>query len=143
MMLVSVLIISFILGLDHTYLPPANEFWGKVMFSWVFVCPRGRGLSTGWGLPRGSASGGWGSASGGWGSASRGEESASKGSWAEPPGTGKAGCTHPTGMLFVWVMNLKQVNVKLEHYLTKKVGCHFHRLTCGHWKQSFLRVKPR
>ena len=28
-----------------TFLPPANEFWGKVMFLQVFVCPRGGGVS--------------------------------------------------------------------------------------------------
>ena len=29
-------------------LPFANEVWGKVMFSQVFVCPRGGGGGEGW-----------------------------------------------------------------------------------------------
>ena len=126
MMLVSVLIISFILGLHHTYLPPSNEVWGKVLFSQVFACPQGRkGLSTGWslltgglhpggclqgGLPRGSASsGGLYPGSGGLhqvGVCIRGvgvciqrEESASSWGWADPLGTRKAGGTYPTLML--------------------------------------------
>ena len=72
------------------FLAPANEVWGKVIFSQMFVCPQGRG---GW-LPsmhhrshnqEGSAFGG---------SVSRG---------ADPPprsmGYGQqVGGTHPTGM---------------------------------------------
>ena len=58
-------------------LPPANEVWGKVMFSQVYVCPHGGG---------GSAFGGGGSASGGWAD-------------PPPPRTRKAGSTF-TGMLF-------------------------------------------
>ena len=35
-------------------LPPANEVWGKVMFSQVFVCPQwGRGVCIQWGQPGG------------------------------------------------------------------------------------------
>ena len=30
--------------LSPQFLPPANEVWGKVMFSQVFVCPPGRGV---------------------------------------------------------------------------------------------------
>ena len=29
--------------LQKKFLPPANEVWGKVIFSQVFVCPRERG----------------------------------------------------------------------------------------------------
>ena len=31
-------------GLCTHFLPPANEVWGKVMFSHVFVCPQGWGF---------------------------------------------------------------------------------------------------
>ena len=81
MMLVSVLIVSFMLGLDHTYLPPANEVWSKEMFSREFVCPQGgRCLPTGGlhpgSLPTGGSAKGvyiqWGSVTGGRGYASRG-----------------------------------------------------------------------
>ena len=30
--------------LSPQFLPPANEVWGKLMFSQVFVCPPGRGV---------------------------------------------------------------------------------------------------
>ena len=34
-----------------TLLPPANEVWGKVMFSQVFVCPQGGGWRLAVGFP--------------------------------------------------------------------------------------------
>ena len=41
-------------GNTNSLLPPANEVWGKVMFSQAFVCPEGGGLPTGGGgLPSG------------------------------------------------------------------------------------------
>ena len=33
-----------IMGNSLGLLPPANEVWGKVMFSQVFVCPQGEGF---------------------------------------------------------------------------------------------------
>ena len=48
---------------EYDFLPPSNEVWGKVMFSQVFICPRGGGCLQ---------SGGWGSASRGRGDLHRG-----------------------------------------------------------------------
>ena len=87
------------------------------MFSQAFVCPLGFGGGSAYtgGLPRGSASGGWGSVSGGsaWGSASKeglprrlgGSSPRGKGGLhpvgldRPPPRTRKVGGRHPTGML--------------------------------------------
>ena len=41
-----------------TFLPPANELWGKVMFSHAFVCPRGVSASGSRGVYSGSGGGG-------------------------------------------------------------------------------------
>ena len=92
-------------------LPSANEVWGKVMFSQVFVCPRGEGRV---GFPacitgHMTSIGGWG------GAASRGvclQEVCIQGVYpmeggggsayevgGRPRATRKAGCTHPTGMV--------------------------------------------
>ena len=71
----------------NSLLPPANEVWGKVMFSQVFS------LSTGGSAYRGSA----------WGGV-RPPCGRHPGGLGRPPGTRKAGGTHPTGMLSFLVL---------------------------------------
>ena len=80
------------------FLPLANEVWGKVMFSQIFVCPQGRGLHQG-----GSASGDlhmrWPDSPSLY-SRGRGICIWGGGGLGRPlPGTRKGGGTHPTGML--------------------------------------------
>ena len=73
-----------------TFLPPANEVWGKVMFSQVFVYPRG-----GWSAYRGG-----GLPTGRKGSAYE------AGCWT-PPRSIKVGGTHPTGILSCYFNNVR------------------------------------
>ena len=99
-------------------LSPANEVWGKVMLSQVFVCPQwGKGVCLGdrypGGLPgRGSAYMGgssWGGGRSADVSASGGSGICIQGGLGRPPGTRKAGGTHPTGILSCLLSALHKV----------------------------------
>ena len=70
--------------LSRSHYRPRTKFWGKAIFSQVFVCPQGEGLPTGGGLHQGGLPGGSPS-SGGGGPAYRGGLDPGRGSAHPPP----------------------------------------------------------
>ena len=91
--------------LQNCSLKPANEVWGKVIFSEAMICysVHGRGGPTsgggGWDLPTGGICiGGGFLPPRGYGQTPRTLQWEG-GGWPDPSGSRKAGSTHPTGMV--------------------------------------------